>query len=332
MTQRKALPILITALAILMLAGCGSSSDIFGGGSGYPSSSTATIRGTVDSVDLNNHSILLTNTSGYNSMLSSSGSGGGSSVRVYYDDQTRVDFNGRSYRPENLERGDQVDVHVNQSGNRLLADNVTVTYNANASSTYPGSTYPSGSGSYGTMVSGTVRYVDASRRTIEIDRGSGNNVIVDFDNSTSVMYGNQSYRPTDLQNGDQVDIRGRDLGSGRFLATSVDVVRSVSGNNNGTYGSSSNRSTVRGTVRSIDTNNRTIELEQANWTSGFAPGNRSSNVLVVHYDPGARIDVQGQLSPIENLERGDVVDVQVRDGNTSNLLAQRITLVRNVRQ
>jgi cell envelope opacity-associated protein A len=54
--------------------------------------------------------------------------------------------------------------------------------------------------------------------------------------------------------------------------------------------------------------------------------------LAIHYDSTARVDVSGQLYPLSNLERGDVIDVTLEPNGSSNYLAQRITLVRNVRQ
>src|SRR5205085_2506406 len=113
--------------ALLLLAACGSSGngigDIFGGGNS--NSSSYQIRGTVDSVDANSRSIWLTNVSGYNANLNN---GGSSTVRVYYDNRTTLNYQGQSYRPDQLERGDGVTVNVNQSGNRLIAQNMDVTY------------------------------------------------------------------------------------------------------------------------------------------------------------------------------------------------------------
>ena len=110
------------------------------------------------------------------------------------------------------------------------------------------------------------------------------------------------------------------------------MTRSVSGStssSNGTYG---NYATVRGTVRSIDTYSHTIQLEQTNWISGFNPGTNSSYVMV-QYDPNASNDVNGQMQSLSGLERGDMIEVQVTsNGSNSNWFANRITLVRNVRQ
>lgn len=308
------------ALAILLLAGCGSSGglgDILGGGSGTGTGNSASeIRGTVDQVDSSGRSLLLTNVSNYDSRLSNSG---GNSVRVYYDDRTTVEFQGRSYRPEDLERGDEVAVRLNQSGNRLMADSMTVLRNAGGGS--------STGGNYGSNLRGTVRYVDSSRRTIELDRGGyGQASIVEYDNSTYVSYGGQRYRPEDLERGDEIEIRTRSVGSNRTVAEDITVLRSVSGT--GSYGGGSSQAArVSGTVRYVDGNRRTIELDQMNWVSGFR---RDTNSSVIQYDTNTVVEFQGQTYPPANLERGDVVEIEVREAGGSNLIAERIILVRDV--
>ena len=308
---------------LILLAACGSSGmgDILGGGNS--NQQNYELRGTVESVDLNSRSIWLSNVTGYNSsMLSNSGSG--NTVRVYYDDQTPVSFNGQTYRPSDLERGDQVAVRVDESGNNLVAESMTVIRDVSSgSSSYP--TYPSGS--YESTIRGTVRYVDASRRTIEVDRGSGSTTFVEFDTNTPVRFNNQTYNPVDLERGDEIDVRARDLGNGRFLATDISVIRSVS--SNGTYGNSSQYATIRGTVRSIDTVRRTIELESTNWISGFNSGAGTGTRTIINFDSNATIYVNGRNESVSGLERGDVIEVQVaRDG--SSLWARSMSLVRDV--
>jgi len=96
------------------------------------------------------------------------------------------------------------------------------------------------------------------------------------------------------------------------------------------YPSSSQYSTIRGTVLNVDARNQTIELENTNWVSGFRTNNSSSR-FVVRYDPNATVDYNGQMYPLTNLERGDVVDVQLQDLGSSNYIAQHLVLVRNVR-
>jgi hypothetical protein len=305
------------AMALLLLASCGSTSDIFGGGNN--DTYNRTLHGTVDTVDLNSNSIVLTNTSGYTTNLSS---GGGNSVRVYFDNNTTVAYNGQTFRPENLDRGDQVDINVRQSGNQLYADTMTVTYNANPNGTNSG-VYASGN------YSGTVRYVDTTRRTIQIDRGSGSYATVDYDPNTTVIYNGRSYMPADLEVGDQITIYTRDIGGGHMVASNIDVTRSMT--SGGT--SSSNYATIRGTVRSINTYNRTIDLEQTSYISGFLPGSGSrSSVITVQYDTNARVNASGSMQPISGLERGDTIEIQAQDLGNSNWMASSITLVRDVRR
>lgn len=300
-------------LAVLMLAACASSDlgDILGGGTSRRDNYE--IRGTVESVDTGSRTILLSNVSGYTNMLSS-----GNTLRVYYDAQTPVTYEGRSYRPENLERGDQVAVRVDEEGNTLVAESVTVLRDVSAGT----------GGSYASSVRGTVRFVDTSRGLIELDRGYNSTMVIEFQSSTPVRFGNQTYRVADLERGDEIEVRYNDLGSSRFVAQDITVIRSISG---GTTGSSTQTSTVRGTVRYVDTANRTFQLESVNWISRFSGTGTTGSLVTVRYDTNTRVDVSGRLQPVENLERGDVVEVQTR-GTTGTLFADRIFLVRDVRQ
>lgn len=308
--------VIASALALLLLSACGSSSDILGGGGA--SDNLSELRGTVDQVDTRDQSILLTNVENYNSRLMN----GGNSVRVYYDNRTNVTYQGQSYRPEDLERGDQISVRLDNSGSRLLAESMTVLYDASG-----GSSYPSSSGTYASNVRGTVRYVDTSRRTIEVDRGyNGGTAVVEYDSSTPVTYNGQRYSPADLENGDEIDIAVRNV-SGRLVADSINVVRNVasSGGSYGTYGARS----VRGTVRYVDTGRRTIELEQATWSSNFTTNTGST--VTVQYDSGTTVEYQGRTYDVSNLERGDVVDVYISDTSSrSYYSADRIVVVRDV--
>lgn len=324
--------LIAASLTVLFLAACGSSGgigDILGGGGSQQSSQE--IRGTVDSVDLNSQSIWLRNVSGYSSMLSNSGGNSGNTARVYFDNQTTVEWQGQAYRPQDLERGDEVVVRVDEDGNRLIANSMTVTHNAG------GGSMTSSSGVYGSTVRGLVRHVDASRRTIEIDRGSGmSTMMLDFETSTPVYFNGNTYRVADLERGDEVEIRVRELGGNRVLAQDVTVVRSVNGSSNsGIYGgnSTSNQyATIRGTVRSIDTSRSTFELESANWINGFntgVGGSSGASRITVYYNDNVQVDVNGRLHPMNGLERGDIVNVEVsRSG--SAYMAERVTLVRDV--
>ncbi len=309
---------------LLFLAACGSSGgvgDIFGGGS----KNDYEIRGTVDYVDTNARVVYLTNVTGYNNMLSNGGSS--SSVRVYYDNDTTVGYQGQTYRVADLERGDEISVQVDESGNQLRAESMTVlrdvSYGTSGSSTYPGS------GSvYDSTIRGTVRYIDTSRRTIEIDRGGGSLLTVGYETSTPVYWNNQTYRATDLERGDEIEVR---LTSSGNLARDITVLRNVSSGTSG--GSTSSRlSTIRGTVRYVDTSARTIELESASWRNNFNSGGaNTSSRVIVSYGSNTNVDVGGNLHPVSGLERGDVIEVQVSNPNATTPFAERIFLVRDVR-
>lgn len=55
------------------------------------------------------------------------GAGYGSDMHVSYDSRTTVEYQGRSYRPENLQRGDIVRIQARQVGNnQWLAERITV--------------------------------------------------------------------------------------------------------------------------------------------------------------------------------------------------------------
>ncbi len=292
--------------------------DIFGGGDS--SNQNYEIRGTVDYVDPGTRSVYLRDVSGYNRSMLSSGSN--DSLRVYYDERTPVSYQGQSYKPEDLERGDVISVRVDESGNNLVAQSMTVVSDVSSGS----STLPA----YGSNIRGTVRYVDTSRRTIEVDRGNGSLMTVEYDVNTPVTYSNQNYKVADLERGDEIDIQVRDLGSGRYVAQQINVVRNVS---SGTYGvpSSTSTATVRGTVRYVDTSRRTIELESASWRSNFNSGAGVNNSrITVSYDANTNVDVSGRLYPVSGLEVGDVIEVTVSNPNASTPFANRITLVRDI--
>lgn len=321
--MNKSKSLAAATLALLFLAACGSSGglgDILGGGS---SANDYEIRGTVDHVDTSNRVVYLTNVSGYSNMLSNGGSSG--SVRVYYDDQTMVGFQGQTYRVADLERGDEVSVRVDESGNQLHAESMTVLSDVSSGtgSTYPGSSYDT--------IRGTVRYIDTSRRTIEVDRGNGSLITVDYESATPVYWNNQTYRATDLERGDEIEIRLSNSGSSRYLARDITVVRNVSNGSIGSGSTSSQMSTIRGTVRYVDTSRRTIELESATWAAGFNSGANTGSRVIVSYGSNTNVSVSGAMHPVSGLERGDVIEVQVTNANTSTPFAERIWLVNDVR-
>ncbi len=90
----------------------------YGGGYGnddYGSNYGNDLRGSVALVDTRSRLIRL------------DGAGYGNNVQLVYDARTTVEYQGRSYRPENLQRGDIVRVQARQVGNnQWLAERIIV--------------------------------------------------------------------------------------------------------------------------------------------------------------------------------------------------------------
>ena len=115
---------------LLLTAACGSMGDLGGTlgdilGSSSPTE-TSDVRGTVTNVDTGARRIDLD--VAYVNNLRSSGSNQRGSI--YYDEDTRVVFQGRDYQIADLERGDEIEVvGVNDNG-RYVASTITVVRDA----------------------------------------------------------------------------------------------------------------------------------------------------------------------------------------------------------
>ena len=112
------------------------------------------------------------------------------------------------------------------------------------------------------QVNGTVRSVDARSQQIAIQQSNGQTVAVNYDNQTQVVYQNQNYSPTSLENGDQVTARVQANGNS-YYTDYVQVDQSV----RGTGGTSSNAQVVQGTVRQIDRTNGLFTVDVNNYTT-----------------------------------------------------------------
>ena len=242
---------LFTALAgALLIAGCSSTlGDILGGGSRdpYPEEEIGEVRATVDQVDTRNRIIYVEDAETYRRDLRNSSGSGRYDLAIYYDDRTEVEYDGRTYRPQDLEPGDQIVARVEDSGgNRLLAERIEVVYDVSSSGgvrndPYRNDPYNDRNDPYRTDtyadVRGFVRNVDHADRTLELervswgrnfDRGTGSSrsgiVVLDWDADTIVEFQGQRYRPENLERGDEVEVEVRDLGN-RLMAEEIVVVR-----------------------------------------------------------------------------------------------------------
>lgn len=85
-------------------------------------------------------------------------------------------------------------------------------------------------------VKGTVAAIDTSARRIDLnvsyinnlrDDNNGQRGSIYYDNDTRVTYNGQSYGVTDLERGDEIEVKGV-ADNGRYLAQQITVVRDVS--------------------------------------------------------------------------------------------------------
>lgn len=239
--------LLASLVAATLLTGCGTT-GILGGSDDRTTGSDRNgtydpyenridnVRGTVESVDTRDRTIVIDREgTGYNSNLRNDGSSYGDRVVLSYDDRTTVQFQGRTFRPEDLERGDRVLAEVVSTSSlanndRLLADEIQVLYDVSGG--------VGDNGGYDDPavtrnLRGTVRYVDTRDRTVEVDtsaRGfsSGSTgrtgvVVVRYDAQTVVEFEGRRYQPENLERGDEVEIDVRDVG-GQLLAEEIMVV------------------------------------------------------------------------------------------------------------
>lgn len=132
-----------------------------------------------------------------------------------------------------------------------------------------------GGGGQSNQLSGTIRGVDARSQQIAIQQSNGQTVPVYYDNKTQVVYQNQNYSPTALENGDQVTARIQANGN-NYYTDYVQVDQSVRGNTGGT---ASNTQLVQGTVRQLDRASGafTIDVNNSNRLTVSLPYNLSSN-------------------------------------------------------
>ena len=242
-------------LATALLTGCGSSGigDILGGGSDRNDRTTdpyddrygrtsEDVRGTVERVDTLDRRIYVNAENRDSNYLRN---GGGREVVLYYDDDTAVEFEGQTFRVDDLERGDRIAADVEQTGGRLVVRNIDVLEDATPGDRYGDDNYRDDGYRDDTYrddyrnaesLRGTVRYVDTRARTLEVEptrstsgstTGRSNLVIVYYDAQTTVDYQGRRFRPENLEQGDVVEIDlGRTGTNGRLMAEDIDVISS----------------------------------------------------------------------------------------------------------
>jgi hypothetical protein len=194
-------------------------------------------------------------------------------------------------------------------------------------------------------VRGTIERVNTRERTIVVDaestsysrnlRNGDDEVVLSYDDSTTVEFQGRTFRPDDLEPGDRIlaEISPTYRSSTTPLVEEIQVLYDVSGGVGDNDGYNDNDSLVdrdlRGTVRYVDTRDRTVEVETS--SRGFTTGTTGqSGVVVVHYDSETVVEFEGRRYQPENLERGDEVQIDIRDVG-GRLLAEEILVVDDAR-
>lgn len=197
----------------------------------------------------------------------------------------------------------------------------------------------------GDNVRGTVERVDTRERVIIVDRedygsnlrndGDDDEIALYYDDRTVVQHQGRTYRPQDIEPGDRILADVNQLG-GRVMVEEIEVLYDVT-SGTGTYDDDDDDrydddrvAELRGVVRSVDTRNRTLELETANngsnsFSTGGAIGG-STRIVEVQYDSQTEVEFEGRRYQPENLERGDLVEIEIRDLG-SRLIAEEILVL-----
>lgn len=239
--------ILPALCAATLLAGCGSTGvgDILGSGNDRDTTTNRNdpyeqrldnVRGTVESVDTRNRTIVVdVEDATYRNDLRNGNDN--DEVVLEYDDNTTVEYQGKTYRPEDLERGDRILAEVDESGlsaSRMRVDEIQVLTDATSGQS-TGGIYNDDNDDYRTAdvdLRGTVRYIDTRNRTLEIETTSrsfststsrSGVVTVYYDAQTVVEFEGRRYQPDNLERGDEVEIDTRTV-SGRLMAEEIQVV------------------------------------------------------------------------------------------------------------
>lgn len=184
------------------------------------------VRGTVVRVDPRERSILLSPGDGEDrdDRDDRDDHGRDRDLVLHYNEDTRVDYEGEAYGPENLEPGDQIDAVVERGSEGLLTEAIRVLSDVRGGEDQR----QGGEDGSATELQGVVRSNDPSRHTVEVEsagsRGERSEVVVvHYDENTEVEFQGRLYGPENLEQGDAVKIELRG-DSGRPVAERIVVV------------------------------------------------------------------------------------------------------------
>ncbi|HSU12727.1 hypothetical protein [Longimicrobium sp.] len=175
-------------------------------------------------------------------------------------------------------------------------------------------------------VAGTVRYVDTQRQMLQITTQNGQTGSVYFDQRTRVVYQQQQYNVTALEQGDQVQMRLQQDQQGNYYTDYIVVTRSVQdanggnnngGYNNGTYNGGSNNGTYNnGGYAQVEGRVTWMDLQRGQF--GLNTSNRGTLTVMMPYNSN-----NADASRFRNLRQGDYVRVEGQLVNNGTLQLQR---------
>ena len=123
-----------------------------------------------------------------------------------------------------------------------------------------------GAGGQAQQAAGIVRGVNTQNQQISLELSNGQTAALLFDQNTKVVYQNQLYQVGNLENGDRVEVRVRQVQQG-YYTDSIHVTQSAQGTGGAGTAAGSSASGVQslqGTVRQVDRANGLFTVDVSN--------------------------------------------------------------------
>lgn len=154
---------------------------------------------------------------------------------------------------------------------------------------------------------------------------TGDRLTLYCDEGTVVVHEGRSYRPAALERGDEIAARVETSG-GRLVVDRIDVLRDVTPGDDRASGLESD---LRGTVRFVDRERKTIQLERVDVFDRDLEVYADDRVTL-YYDTDTDVVFEGRRYAAENLEPGDVIEAEVYELR-GQLIVEAIEVVDDVR-
>lgn len=283
--NRRRVPAISFSALLLAVLGCGGLGLPGGGGTTTPPpEADRVVTGDVAWVDPGSRELEVQNRTGR--------------VVARYDERTTVHFQGREYRPENLEPGDVVRMEVAGSGYQsVYAQRIEVVESVSHRGDDPYDDDPYDDDRHGEdVLAGEVEGVDTGRREIRIETSHGDHV-VRYDDRTQVYYRGDAYGPENLEAGDLVRVETVESRGGAAYAGRIEVTQAVQDRTGA--GDRHGAERLTGTVEWID---------ERRGEFGLRTDDRETWTVEVPFD--ARDSVRDRFAA---LDRGDYVRIEAEE-------------------